>query len=256
MARKAGQRRMGGTWYTRILIRQAEDRTERRKVTYARRLYNERNVFRVAVRDAGITATVQGTQLDPFAVALQRAPGDAEVVLSLLAGRNATGEVMAVARGDLGRTLGGLVLPESASDVVVSCTCPDDSGACTHALAATYEAAAAMDTDPALVLEFAGVPLSSLVARLTTGERQGDRPPGARAPAVPGPAEADAGGFYGDGYDLPSLPEPAPVDPPVLLDGAVLRTALRRSGTRSTDLVQASEELAELYARIREPRSP
>ena len=41
--------------------------------------------------------------------------------------------------------LGELVLPETASDVIVDCACPDDSGACVHALAVTYEFCAAAD---------------------------------------------------------------------------------------------------------------
>ncbi len=259
------QRRMGGAWYTRTLIQQAEDRTERRKVVYARRLFNDRSVYGFAVRDGRASATVQGTQLDPFTVLLTRPTADPDTVLGVLTAQDATDELTDVARGDLGRTLGGLVLPESA-DVVVDCTCPDQSGACAHALAVTYEIAAAADVEPGVLLEFAGVPLATLIARVTSGTqlpavRGGSRSPSVRREgALPGGDEVsgsnavDRASFYGAGFDLPPLPEPAPVDPLELLDPALLRTALRRSGTRAADIVQATEELGELYARIRRLR--
>ncbi|GAA4405778.1 hypothetical protein [Tsukamurella soli] len=254
---RAPQRKMGTTWFSRALIRQAEDRTERRKVVYARRLYNERAVYSVAVRDGRASATVQGTQLDPFGVELTRPVADPDTVVAVLAGEGATGELTAVARGDLGRTLGGLVLPE-AGDLSADCTCPDPSGACAHALALIYEVAAAAAAEPALLLDFAGVPLAALIARTTTSRTSPTRLP--PAPALPpgddggDPVARDRAMFYGGGTLLPPLPEPAPVDPTDLLDPAMLRTALRRSGTRAADAVQATEELAELYARLREPR--
>ncbi|MBS4101531.1 hypothetical protein KFZ73_09770, partial [Tsukamurella paurometabola] len=68
-------RPMGVTWFSRRLIQQREDVTERRKVQYARRLYQEHQVYSLAVVPASITATVQGSQLDPFGVALSRVPG-------------------------------------------------------------------------------------------------------------------------------------------------------------------------------------
>lgn len=255
MARKTkdSARPMGGQWFTRQLIQQREDVTERRKVQYARRLYQEHQVYSLAVVPASVTATVQGSQLDPFGVALSRLPGDAAAVVSLLVTQGASAELLAVTRGDLGRALGELVLPENASDVIVDCGCPDESGACVHALAVTYEFCAAADTDPSLVLDFAGVPLAGLLARVASS---GSRTPG---PAVgstdgaPPPDAWDAGAaaFFGEGLDLPPLPEPSPVDPLAVLDPALLRMALRRTGTKPGDVAEAQDELVELYDRLR-----
>lgn len=247
---------MGGTWFTRRLILQREDVTERRKVQYARRLYQEHQVYSLAVVPASVTATVQGSQLDPFGVALARVPADPAAVMSLLISQGASGELLAVTRGDLGRTLGELVLPENASDVIVDCACPDESGACVHALAVTYEFCAAADSDPSLVLDFAGVPLAGLLARVASS---GTEKPGVPGPSSDGAVEPDAwdagaAAFYGDGLDLPPLPEPSPVDPMTMLDSALLRMALRRTGTKAGDVVEAQDELAELYDRLREPR--
>ncbi|WP_019200326.1 hypothetical protein [Tsukamurella sp. 1534] len=255
---------MGGSWFSRRLIQQREEVTERRKVQYARRLYQEHQVYSLAVVPASVTATVQGSQLDPFAVSLSCVPGDPAAVVSLLLAQGAAAELLAVTRGELGRALGELVLPESASDVVVECACPDDSGACVHALAVTYEFCAAADTDPSLVLDFAGVALAGLLARVTAADR-GEG--GAARTAGPGRGavnravereggEWDAGpaAFYGDGIALPALPEPEPVDPMTLLDPSLLRAALRRTGTKAADVAEAQDELAELYERLREPR--
>jgi hypothetical protein len=151
-----------------------------------------------------------------------------------------------------------LVLPESMADVDGDCTCPDDSGACQHGLALIYELCAAADPDPAVLLEFAGVPLASLLARLTADPvRSAGAPPvraaGADRPS-PGPIRAPVvpdAVFYGESVVLPPLPEPPPVDPMVDLDSALLRTALRRSGTAAADTGEAVDELAELYARLR-----
>lgn len=251
-------RPMGATWFSRRLIQQREEVTERRKVQYARRLYQEHQVYSLAVVPASITATVQGSQLDPFGVALARVPGDAAAVLSLLVAQGATAELLGVTRGELGRTLGELVLPETASDVIVDCACPDDSGACVHALAVTYEFCAAADGDPSLVLDFAGVPLAGLLARVSTSEpsRASSSPEadGARGDWEGDSWDAGAAAFYGEGYDLPPLPEPSPIDAMTLLDPALLRTALRRTGTKPADVAEAQDELAELYDRLRDPR--
>ncbi|ADG77847.1 Zinc finger SWIM domain protein OS=Tsukamurella paurometabola (strain ATCC 8368 / DSM / CCUG 35730 / CIP 100753 / JCM 10117 / KCTC 9821 / NBRC 16120 / NCIMB 702349 / NCTC 13040) OX=521096 GN=Tpau_1216 PE=4 SV=1 [Tsukamurella paurometabola] len=265
MARRARDtaRPMGGTWFTRRLIAQREEITERRKVQYARRLYQEHQVFSLAVVPASVTATVQGSQLDPFGVSLARIPGDPAAVISLLLAQGATAELLAVTRGELGRTLGELVLPETASDVEVSCACPDESGACVHALALTYEYSAAADLDPSLILDFAGVPLAGLLARVAASGRESPvRSDGApcappHTPTEPSAVEewdAGAAAFYGDGMDLPALPEPSPVDPMTLLDPALLRSALRRTGTKAGDVAEAQDELAELYDRLRSPR--
>ncbi|WP_139058124.1 hypothetical protein [Tsukamurella pseudospumae] len=261
VARKArdSARPMGGTWFSRRLIQQREEVTERRKVQYARRLYSEHQVYAMAVVPGSVTATVQGSQLDPFAVALSRVPGDAAAVVSLLVGQGASGELLGVTRGELGRALGELVLPESASDVVVECACPDESGACVHALALTYEFCAAADTDPSLVLDFAGVPLAGLLARVSTDSAPGpggaaSSGDGARDAWDPGAWDAGPAAFYGDGLDLPPLPEPAPIDAMTLLDPALLRMALRRTGTKPADVAEASDELAELYDRLCDPR--
>ncbi|WP_102101400.1 hypothetical protein [Tsukamurella tyrosinosolvens] len=261
MARKARDtaRPMGATWFGRRLIQQREEVTERRKVQYARRLYQEHQVYSLAVVPASITATVQGSQLDPFGVALSRVPGDAAAVVSLLVAQGAAAELLGVTRGELGRTLGELVLPETASDVNVDCACPDDSGACVHALAVTYEFCAAADADPSLILDFAGVPLAGLLARVSTSEREGSAPStpeadGAREGWDPDAWDAGAAAFYGEGYDLPPLPEPSPIDAMTLLDPALLRMALRRTGTKPADVAEAQDELAELYDRLRDPR--
>lgn len=252
-------RPMGATWFSRRLIQQREEVTERRKVQYARRLYQEHQVYSLAVVPASITATVQGSQLDPFGVALARVPGDAAAVVSLLVGQGAAAELLGVTRGELGRTLGELVLPETASDVIVDCACPDDSGACVHALAVTYEFCAAADADPSLVLDFAGVPLAGLLARVSTAEREGPAPSGpdadgARSPWADEAWDAGAAAFFGEGYELPPLPEPSPIDAMSLLDPALLRMALRRTGTKPADVAEAQDELAELYDRLRDPR--
>lgn len=257
-AAKNNGRPMGGTWFTRRLIQQREDVTERRKVQYARRLYQEHQVFSLAVVPASITATVQGSQLDPFGVALSRIPGDPAAVVSLLINQGATAELLAVTRGELGRSLGELVLPESASDIEVGCACPDESGACVHALAATYEYCAVADHDPSLILDFAGVPLAGLLARVAATGREPDgggaqRPRPVQAPSADDEWDAGAAAFYGDGMDLPPLPEPSPVDPLTLLDPALLRSALRRTGTKPADVAEAQDELAELYDRLRNP---
>lgn len=39
-----------------------------------------------------------------------------------------------------------------------------------------------------------------------------------------------------------------------LLDPSLLRAALRRTGTKAADVAEATDELAELYDRLRDPR--
>lgn len=255
-------RPMGGRWYSRRLIQLAEDATERRKVPAARRLYQQHRVYSMLVRDATARATVQGSQLDPFGIRLARVPADATDVLALLAGSAAVDEVAAVPRGTLGKALGGLVLPESMSDITVDCSCPDHSGACTHALALIYELCAAADADPGVILDFAGVSLATLLARLTADPRRSAARPGAAVdpgdvdPEAVDPGAVAAGAvdpavFYGEMIALPPLPAPPPVDPLTDLDSALLRTALRRTGTGAADVVEAVDELSELYGRLR-----
>lgn len=221
-----------------------------RKITKARSYFRDRHVHRLRIGTGLVTASVEGSQLDPFEVIVSFRTVDTATVATLLRAADGVTELMALARGEQPGTLGELLLPTESADVVGDCTCPDHTGRCIHVLAVTFEVAAEIDRTPITLLTVMGTALPEL---LDAVEDLGEAPTRRSTGAVDAPSSAAVSptvDFYGTGATAPPLPSPARMNPLSELDTTALRAALRASGVAPGEIAQAIDELGDLYDRI------
>lgn len=239
----------GLTAWSRAVLAVIDRPEDTRRVGKARTYFRERTILDVRVRPGTVTALVQGSQVEPFETSLTMRTVESDTVVALLRERDATDDLLAVARGEQPRILGSLVLPTEPADVRGDCNCPDEEPRCIHVLALGYEMAAQIDKTPSIALTMMGAEIATLLAHLRDDTDEPTRPVRVRAPEV-----VD---FYGSGFTPPHLPSPPSVDVFADLDVAGLNRALRMSGVGPLDLGEVTDELAELYARlIRTPQTP
>ncbi|RPA12947.1 hypothetical protein [Gordonia sp. OPL2] len=227
---------------------------DRRRITQARRYFRDHHAERVRIIEGRVTASVRGSQLDPFEVTLTSRPVDAETVVSLLRQREATGDLMTLARGEQPTVLGELIMPTESADIVADCTCPDESPRCIHALCIAYEVAAEIDRSAATLLTVMGTDVAALLGAASgrppagDGDGHGDKDDDdAVSSAMP---SVD---FYGTNAVLPPLPTPARTNPIMDLDPDALRKALRASGVPPAEIGETLDLLDDLYERLRNP---
>ena len=232
-----------------------------RRISKARRYFRDRHVHRLSIRPGQVTASVEGSQLEPFDVILSMRTVDVDTVATLLRSRAGVAEVMSVARGEQPPIVGELLGPTESADVASQCTCPDESVRCIHVLAVAYEVAAEIDRSPLTLFTVMGTDLPSLLDAL--GNDSGTAPDESAEPnksgangqskVRDGSAEHDdlgAGDFFGTRAPLPPLPRPPRGNPLTDLDGTALRAALRASGVAPGDIAEAVDELGDLYDRL------
>ncbi len=216
------------------------DQSQHRRVAKARTYFRDRHVHALSIGSGLVTATVAGSQLDPFETTLRTRTVDAATVVNLLISNGALDDLSAVARGEQPSTLGGFVAPTESADIAASCTCPIED-TCIHVLAVAYEVAAQIDRRSETLLTVMGADLSDLFTyRPDAGAEPSD---GAAEPL----AVTD---FFGDSTPLPALPSPPQFHAFTELDAGALRTALRTSGVAALDVSEATDELAALYEAI------
>ncbi|MFW0792603.1 hypothetical protein AAFP30_02200 [Gordonia sp. CPCC 205515] len=214
-----------------------------RRVTKARSYFRDRHVHRLTITPARVTASVQGSQLDPFDVTLSMRAIDPPTVAALLVSRDAGADLVGLTRGEQPRILGELLLPTESADIDSDCTCPDDTLRCIHVLAVSFEVAAEIDRNPTTLLTVMGTDLAELVGEVhaaTVPDEQSDS-----SATDPGPAPTVD--YYGTSAMLPPLPSPPRMNPLTELDAGKLRAALRASGVPPTDLAEAVDDLGALY---------
>ena len=217
-----------------------------RRIGKARSYFRDRHVHRLSIRPGQVTASVEGSQLEPFEVILSMRTVDVDTVAALLRDRGGVGELMAVARGEQPPVVGELLGPTESADIASHCTCPDEAVRCIHVLAVAYEVAAEIDRSPLALFTVMGTDLSSLLDAL--GEQGSNATESDRADDESAPL--DRADFFGDRAALPPLPRPSRTNPLTDLDGIALRAALRASGVAPGDIAEAIDELGDLYDRL------
>ncbi|WP_026918290.1 SWIM zinc finger family protein [Gordonia shandongensis] len=256
--RRAPVRSYGVTGWGRAFLDAVEGGAEHRQVTGARRYFRDRHVDALSITRGVVTASVRGSQLDPFDVRLEMRTVDAETVVGLLVSQGATDDLLDLARGAQPPTLGGFVAPTESADVVSDCTCPDERPRCTHVLAVAFEVAAEIDRHPATLLTVMGTDLPELLAAASGDGASGD---GASGDGASGDGVVPAGSTGSDGEDrapfgddpfgdrlvAPPVPSFPAVDPLDDLDPTTLRHALRATGVATTEVTEALDELAAVY---------
>lgn len=237
---KAAVRGYGITGWSRAFVGVVESGADHRRITGARRYFRERHVEGLRIGHGVVTASVRGSQLDPFDVRLEMRTIDPETVVELLRRTGSTDDLLDLARGEQPTGLGELIAPTEPADVTSDCSCPDDAPRCTHVLAVSFEVAAEIDRRPTTLLTVMGTDLPELLAVVQDGDRDRHAAVGDDDPLV-------ADDPYGD-HRLPPAPPSFPaVDPLSDLDPTALRQALRATGVPLTEVGEALDDLTTYY---------
>lgn len=235
---KATVRGYGITGWSRAFVGVMEAGADHRRITGARRYFRERHVDGLHIAHGFVTASVRGSQLDPFDVRLETRTVDPATVVELLRQTGDADALLELARGEQPPALGNLIAPTEPADVVSDCTCPDDAPRCTHVLATAFEVAAEIDRRPTTLLTVMGTDLPELLAVAQDGEEQSEA-------GDAGPLTVDDP--FGDHLLPPQTPSFPTVDALTDLDPAVLRQALRATGVPMTEVAEALDDLAMFY---------
>ncbi|ALG84059.1 hypothetical protein [Gordonia phthalatica] len=235
---KTAVRAYGITGWSRAFVGVVEAGADHRRITGARRYFRDRHVDGLQIAHGFVTASVRGSQLDPFEVRLEMRTVDPATVIDLLRRTGDADTLLELARGEQPPALGNLIAPTEPADVVSDCTCPDDAPRCTHVLATAFEVAAEIDRRPATLLTVMGTDLPELLAVAQDDE--------------PGPTAVESDPLtvddpFGDHLLPPPTPSFPVVDALTELDPAVLRQALRATGIPTTEIAEAFDDLATFY---------
>lgn len=272
----SGARRgFGTTWWGRAWLEALEQRARLdpnrlgRGKSYARR----GSVLEHSVEPGVVTAAVQGSRRDPYAVTVRTnvfSDTDWEAVLDMIAAQ--VGRVAALLDGELPPEVvddaraAGLELLPSIGDVRLACTCPDFANPCKHAAAVCYLVADALDADPFALLLLRGRSRAELLAALRSRRRASSDPTTVERRASGVPAKAAYARTDRPPIPRPPLPPARPgvpaavlaLEPPPGIEGlvALATDAARRAwdlaagdGDGGLGLTRA-EDLARHAARV------
>ncbi|MGC9670799.1 SWIM zinc finger family protein [Planosporangium sp. 12N6] len=251
---------IGESWWSRRFIAVLESFALGTRLTRGRAYARAGQVLSLTVAPGTVTASVQGSRPDPYAVTVGLQPfpepvwsrvEEALAAQALFGAQLLAGE-MPPEIEDVFAEAGAPLFPESMKDLRLACSCPDWSVPCKHLAATFYLLAEAFDTDPFQILYWRGRDRDTLLARLRAlrgGTDAAAGPAPAASPAVPvgaATALADLGTpplaqtldrFWVSPVPLPQRPPTLDVEPDLLLrqlpvpgpelGGAELAEALR-----------------------------
>jgi uncharacterized Zn finger protein len=199
----------GETWWARRWIAVLERLELGGRLARGRSYARRGQVLDVAVGKGEVTARVQGSRPEPYAVSLQartlsesewrRAAAalgrEARFAASLLAGE------MPADVEDAFRAAGLSLFPERRADLRTACSCPDVSNPCKHIAAVYYLLGEEFDRDPFLVFRLRGADREELIALVGASPKATARAAAAET-TDPEPLRAGAELFW-RGSDLP-----------------------------------------------------
>jgi uncharacterized Zn finger protein len=223
---------IGESWWSRRFLAVLESFAIGSRLTRGRSYARKGQVLSLTVAPGEVTASVQGSREEPYAVAIGLERFSAAVwarVEEALAGqaiysaRLLAGDVPPDLE-ELFTGLGAPLFPQAVADLRMRCTCPDRAVPCKHLAATFYLLAEEFDEDPFQILHWRGRSRDDLLSRLrllrgggVEGTRRPDR---ARPPAPVGAAAAlaeVADPPLEDAVDRFWLPpQPLPARPPTL----------------------------------------
>lgn len=171
--------KFGKTWWARRWLKVLEEldlggRLARGRV-YARR----GQVLSIAVEEGAITAKVQGSRLQPYAVQIgvKIIPIDKWILLSKTAFTQAivAAKLLAAEMPDnieeLFAEQGVSLFPEGMNEFATDCSCPDYSNPCKHIASVYYLLGEEFDRDPFLIFRMRGLSKEKLIDLITTSSR-------------------------------------------------------------------------------------
>lgn len=181
---------IGESWWSRRFIAALHEVADTSRLTRGRSYARSGQVMGLRVEPGKVTARVQGSRAEPYAVSIRLVPftdeewaraeealaGQALFLAALLDGQ------MPRDVEDAFTSVGLSLFPATPDELAATCTCPDAANPCKHIAATFYILAEAFDDDPFLVLAWRGRPRERLLERL--------RELRAAAPGTSVPAEA------------------------------------------------------------------
>jgi uncharacterized Zn finger protein len=217
---RSGRGSIGEQWWSRRFIDVLESFADQGRLTRGRTYARKGQVIDLKVDAYEVTARVQGSDPDPYDVAVGIDVIDAaawEAIEEALASqavfraRLLAGE-MPPEIEDVFAAFGVALFPASSADMHLMCSCPDWGEPCKHAAAVLYLLAEAFDDDPFLILAWHG----RTKEQLLTGLRR------LEPTAEPDPLDIDEApiGERLDDFWTPATVRdrpPAPAMPPGLL---------------------------------------
>ncbi|HET7229499.1 MAG TPA: SWIM zinc finger family protein [Longimicrobium sp.] len=219
---------IGESWWSQRFLSALKAVTDPGRLSRGRSYARTGQVMELKVVPGTVTARVQGSRPQPYAVSIALAPftdeewaraeealaGEALFAAALLAGEMPREVEEAF-------TAAGLSLfPTEPGDLRTECSCPDWSNPCKHVAATYYILAESFDEDPFLVLAWRGRPRERLLERLR--ELRGAAPspePLPPAEVEPGAEPVPAADFWRAGAELAELrftPRAAPAPDAIL----------------------------------------
>ncbi len=171
---------IAATWWGKSWNRNLE-----RYADYSNRIGRGRSyvchgaVLDLRIRAGEVTALVQGTRSQPYAIKIEiekLAPSRWEAVKAACSGRLASlPELLA---GKFPRDLGEIFMVEgeglfpTPQEIRFSCSCPDWAYMCKHVAAALYGIGARLDNDPGLFFTLRGIAVGEMVSAAVTETTQ------------------------------------------------------------------------------------
>jgi uncharacterized Zn finger protein len=197
----------GQSWWAKRWIGVLESFNIGARLGRGRSYARNGQVLDIDVREGRVTAKVQGSRPQPYAVTIQvkvLEPEEWERVLQALAGQALF--VAKLLAGEMPQEIeqvfaqAGLSLfPQKQADLMTDCSCPDWSNPCKHVAAVYYLLGEEFDRDPFLLFRLRGLGRDELLQRLGRLSPAAAPAP-AEAPAEPAaPLPADPGAFWSGG---------------------------------------------------------
>ena len=165
---------IGERWWSRRFIDILESFGMQSRLTRGRNYARSGQVLRFEVTAGTVSALVQGSRLKPYQVRLQVRPLSArqwQRVEAALAERavfraRLLASEMPAEIEEVFAACGTPLFPQAASDLEMSCSCPDWGVPCKHLAAVCYVLAEAFDEDPFAMLAWRGKSRDDLLAAL------------------------------------------------------------------------------------------
>ncbi|QDU24214.1 SWIM zinc finger family protein [Urbifossiella limnaea] len=200
---KAGA--FGTTWWAKKWIGVLESFNIGARLGRGRSYARQGQVTDIGIAPGKVTAKVQGSRPQPYAVVIEieklaatdwdKLVGElntqAAFAAKLLAGEMPQDIETAFAR------VGLSLFPSSLKEIKTDCSCPDWSNPCKHIAAVYYLIGEEFDRDPFLLFRLRGTDRETICGRLSAGP--GPNAAEAAPPAPPEPVPSDAATFWASG---------------------------------------------------------
>ncbi len=221
----------------RTIYRAAQQGTDQGRFSRGRKYAEQGNVLELRAEAGRFTATIAGSQNEPFTTLIILPYRDSGAIRDALGIMSHNANALAEVRnGYIGRELLDCLLATEDEKIRFRCDCPDETRVCKHGVAAALKAAELIDADPTLLFRLRNLDLNTLERQLR--ESAGER-------AMESAREGSE--FFWDGHILPHLPEPkiAPMIEDSDLD--LLHKAMQTISFTNIDQLRAVSDLEDLY---------